>query len=73
MIKSEKDRRERLKERSLSDSNERFGYAGSLRALRNTAKMKQAAEHRGKASMHRAVISQQSYSKKRHKKTFINY
>lgn len=43
-----------------------LGYAGGLRALRNTAKMKQAAEHRGKAPIQHTIISQQSYAKKAH-------
>lgn len=39
-------------------------YAWGLRALRNTAKMKQAAEHRGKAPIHSIIISQQWYSER---------
>ena len=39
-----------------------LGYAWGLRALRNTAKMKEAAEHRGKAPIQNTIISQQSYS-----------
>lgn len=39
-----------------------LGYAWGLRALRNVAKMKQAAEHREKASIQSIIISQQSYS-----------
>lgn len=42
-----------------------LGYAWGLRALRNTAKMKQAAEHRGKAPIHNTIISQQSYVERR--------
>lgn len=52
-----------------------LGYAWGLRTLRNIAKMKQAAEHRGKASIQNTIISQQSYSQ-RHiskKRTSINY
>lgn len=39
-----------------------LGYAWGLRALSNAAKMRQAAEHRGKASIQN-IISQQSYSR----------
>lgn len=37
-------------------------YAWGLRALSNAAKMKQAAEFRGKPSIPNIIISQQSYS-----------
>lgn len=42
-----------------------LGYAWGLRALSNAAKMKQAAEHRGKASIQDIIISQQSSSEEK--------
>lgn len=44
-----------------------LGYAWGLRALSNAAKMKQAAEHRGKASIQNIIISQQSSSEGKEK------
>lgn len=53
-----------LKERMFEWFKSVLGYAWGLRALRNIANMKHAAEHRGKAPIQNTIISQQTYSKR---------